>query len=239
MIALFTDFGWNGPYTGQMRAVLARREPAQPVIDLMHDAPRFAPVAAGHLLAALARDWPVGGVIVGVVDPGVGTAREAVVVEADGRWLVGPANGLFDVVAARADHTRWWRITRAPTGRSATFHGRDLFAPVAAELAQDRPVPGEPMAAPIEAGAERDYPGVVYCDAFGNAMTGLRAPAQPGRCLWVGHRRLEPGRTFADAAPGAPLWLVNSLGLVEIAVNRGSAQAQLGLSIGTPVEWST
>lgn len=238
MIALFTDFGWNGPYTGQMRAVLARRDPAQPVIDLMHDAPRFAPVAAGHLLAALAREWPLGSVIVGVVDPGVGTAREPVVVEADGRWFVGPANGLFDPVAARARRSRWWRITREPDGASATFHGRDLFAPVAADLAADHPVPGEPMAAAGEAGAEGDYAGVVYTDDFGNAMTGLRAPSDRRPRLRVGDRVLEPGRTFADVAPGEPLWLVNSLGLVEIAVNQGSARAHLGLSIGSPVAWS-
>jgi len=239
MIALFTDFGWNGPYTGQMRAVLARRDPARPVIDLMHDAPRFAPVAAGHVLAALAREWPLGSVIVGVIDPGVGTAREAVVVEADGRWFVGPGNGLFAVVAARARSTRWWRITREPDGPSATFHGRDLFAPVAADLAEDRPVPGEPMEAAVEPGAARDYAGVIYIDDFGNAMTGLRAPPDRRQRLSLADRVIEPGVTFADAAPGEPLWLVNSLGLVEIAVNQGSAQAQLGLSIGTPVAWST
>jgi S-adenosylmethionine hydrolase len=237
LIALFTDFGWSGPYTGQMRAVLARRDPAPAVVDLMHDAPRFAPRAAGHLLAALAHEWPVGSVIVGVVDPGVGTAREPVIVEADGRWFVGPANGLFDAPAARAWRSRWWRITREPAAASATFHGRDLFAPAAADLAQDRPVPGEPIAAPADPGAGADHAAVIYGDDFGNAMTGLRAPIDSGARLAVGDTMLEPGRTFADGAAGEPFWLVNSIGLVEIVVNQGRAMDRLGLTIGTPVAW--
>lgn len=237
MIALFTDFGLHGPYVGQVHAVLARHARGIPVIDLMHDAPTFDARAAGHLLAALAAELPAGTVFVGVVDPGVGTERRPAAVEADGRWFVGPANGLFDVVSARAEAPRWWRITRAAEGRSTTFHGRDLFAPVAAALARGEPVPGEEMAPPHDADAGDDLAEVVYVDGFGNAMTGLRAPAHTDLRLRVGEHRLAYGRTFADASAGQALWLVNSVGLVEIAVNQGSAAARLGLGPGTPVAW--
>lgn len=241
MIALFTDFGWSGPYVGQMHAVLARDGVTDPVIDLMHDAPSFDPVASGHLLAALVPAMPVGTIFVGVVDPGVGTARAPVVVEADGQWFVGPDNGLFDVVSARAADTRWWRITRAPERRSVTFHGRDLFAPVAAHIARGGAVPGRALPLPEYPGhAGADRGAVIYIDAFGNAVTGLRAPKnRMVPVLNVAGRCLSRRRTFADAAPGEAMWLVNSMDLVEIAVNRGSAAGMFGLTVGTKVTWGT
>ncbi len=239
MIALFTDFGWSGPYVGQMHAVLARDGAADPVIDLMHDAPSFDPVASGHLLAALAPSMPAGTIFVGVIDPGVGTTRDPVVVEADGQWFVGPDNGLFDVVSARAADTRWWRITRAPEGHSVTFHGRDLFAPVAALIARGGAVPGRALPLPdYPEEAASDRGAIIYIDAFGNAVTGLRPPGnRMVPVLNVAGRCLSRRRTFADAAPGEGLWLVNSMDLVEIAVNRGSAAEMFGLTVGTRVTW--
>lgn len=241
MIALFTDFGWSGPYVGQMHAVLARDGVTDPVIDLMHDAPSFDPLASAHLLAALAPAMPAGTIFVGVIDPGVGTARDPVIVEADGQWFVGPGNGLFDVVSARASDVRWWRITRAPDGHSVTFHGRDLFAPVAAHIARGGAVPGRALSLteyPDETGADRGA--VIYIDAFGNAVTGLRPPRdRMVTVLNVAGRCLSRRHTFADAAPGEGLWLVNSMDLVEIAVNRGSAAEMFGLTVGTPVGWGT
>lgn len=235
MIALFTDFGWRGPYVGQVHAVLARHAGTPTVIDLMHDAPAFRPVAAGHLLAALSGGMPAGTVFIGVVDPGVGTDRQSVAVQADEQWYVGPANGLFDVVSARAGNVEWWRITREPDGPASTFHGRDLFAPVAATLAREQPVPGERIDVPVDGNAGEDLAEVIYVDDYGNAMTGLRVAGDERRPLRIGTRHLARGRTFADAAEGEPLWLVNSIGLVEIAANRASAAELLGLEIGTPV----
>lgn len=237
MIALFTDFGLHGPYVGQVHAVLARHARGIPAIDLMHDAPAFDTRAAAHLLAALVPDFDAGTVFVGVVDPGVGTERPPVVVEAGGHWFVGPGNGLFDVVAARAGSARWWRITRAPELRSATFHGRDLFAPVAAALARGEPVPGQEMEPAHAPDAGDDLAAVIYVDGFGNAMTGLRAPARTGLRLRVGDRVLPGGRTFADAPAGEAMWLVNSIGLVEVVADRGSAAERLQLEPGTPVAW--
>jgi S-adenosyl-L-methionine hydrolase (adenosine-forming) len=142
MIALFTDFGLHGPYTGQMKAVLHQMAPGVPVIDLFADAPAGNPKAAAYLLAAYAAWFPTGTIFLCVVDPGVGGERPPLIIEADERWYVGPGNGLFELVQRRANAVRRWDITWQPERLSASFHGRDLFAPVAAMLACRAAPPG-------------------------------------------------------------------------------------------------
>jgi S-adenosylmethionine hydrolase len=142
MIALFTDLGLHGPYTGQMKAVLHQMAPGMPAIDLLADAPAGNPKASAYLLAVYAGWFPAGTIFLSVVDPGVGGARPSIILEADGRWYVGPGNGLFEVVQRRAKKTRSWDIDLKPERLSASFHGRDLFAPVAAMLARGEPPPG-------------------------------------------------------------------------------------------------
>src|SRR5262249_30155935 len=132
MIVLFMDFRLHGPYTGQMKAVLHQMAPGMPAIDLFADAPVGNPKASAYLLAVYAAWFPVGTVFLCIVDPGVGGTRPAIVLEADGRWYVGPGNGLFELVQRRARKTRSWDIDWKPERLSAGFHGRDLFAPVAA-----------------------------------------------------------------------------------------------------------
>jgi S-adenosylmethionine hydrolase len=236
-LALFTDFGWSGPYVGQVKAVLLREAPGVPVIDLLHDAPSFNPRAAGYLLAALGPELPAGTVLVCVVDPGVGSERRPVMLHADGRWYVGPDNGLLNVVARQARATRWWEITWRPQRLSSTFHGRDLFTPVAAQLALGKSPPGREVDPP--AGLERwpaDLAEVIYLDLYGNAASGLRAKAlPPDSFLRVRDRCFQPVNTFADAPPGTAVWYENSNGLAELAINQGSAAASCGLAVGTPV----
>ena len=132
MIFLFTDFGPAGPYLGQMEAVLRINAPGVDIINLVSDAPAGDPRLASYLLAALAADLPEGNVFLCVVDPGVGGERLPVALEADRRWFVGPDNGLLNTVAVRAKRVAWQIITWWPERLSASFHGRDLFAPVAA-----------------------------------------------------------------------------------------------------------
>lgn len=239
MIALFTDYGLSGPYTGQVKRVLAALAPGVPVIDLFADAPRGNPMASAYLLAAYATEFPPSSVIFAVVDPGVGTERAAAAVLAGGRWFVGPENGLFEIVVRRAaSPARWWHLTWRPQRLSATFHGRDLFAPVAARLACGGMPPGEerPIAALRRLAWPDELAEVIYVDGFGNAMTGLLPPAEPNAWrLRIGDRSLPPARTFGDVAPGVAFWYANANGLVEIAVNGGSAADALGLTIGSPV----
>lgn len=238
MIVLFTDFGLSGPYTGQMKAVLHRDAPGIPVIDLFADAPAASPAASAYLLAAYAVWFPAGTIFLCVVDPGVGGKRPAVIVEGDGRWYVGPGNGLFELVQRRAGKTRSWEIDWRPEQLSASFHGRDLFAPVAAMLARGEPPPGQPR---DDFDRRPDWPDdlaeIVYLDHYGNAMTGLRAAMLPPDAkLAAAGRMLERARTFSDRLPGSAFWYENSNGLAEIAVNQGRADRELGLAVGSAVE---
>ena len=236
MIVLCTDFGLEGPYTGQVKAVLARTAPAVPVVDLFADLPPFRPQLAAYLLAAYGEFFTAGDVIVAVVDPGVGGARAALVVEADGRRYVGPDNGVFEIVLRRAQAARCWAIAWRPATMSATFHGRDLFAPVAAGLARGEPPPGTATAPTRYRDWPDDLAEIVYVDRYGNAMTGLRAALLPnGTKLEVGGMRVARARTFTDVPPGSLLWYANANGLAEIAAHGASAAARLGLAPGSRV----
>jgi S-adenosyl-L-methionine hydrolase (adenosine-forming) len=235
MVFLFTDFGAGDLYVGQIKMVLQQQMRAVAVIDLLHEAPAFNMRASAHLLAALAAQIPPDSVILAVVDPGVGGVRDAVVLNADGKWIVGPDNGLMSVAAARAKACSHWRITWRPVKLSASFHGRDLFAPIVAAITRGE-FPAEKAETLSGLGVDfgaADLNEIIYIDHYGNALTGLRAEgvARDAR-LVIDGRRIEYARVFADAAPGAVFWYENSLGLVEIAANSAHAVATLGLKIG-------
>ena len=235
MIALFTDFGLEGPYLGQVQAVLHQQAPGIPVINLFSDLVPFEIQGAASLLPAYAKAFPPASVFLCVVDPGVGSARPGAVVKADGRWYVGPNEGLFAMLARQSGQLECWQLAE-PEGVSTSFHGRDVFAPVAAQLARGGKVPG--MSASISSLEQPDWPDdlyqVVYIDRFGNAMTGVRATAiAAGVPLEVNEQAVNMARTFSDVTPGGAFWYENANGLVEFAVNRGRADAVLGLKAGT------
>ncbi|MDI3298043.1 MAG: SAM-dependent chlorinase/fluorinase [Bacillota bacterium] len=263
-ILFLSDFG-DSEYAGICRAVIAGIAPGAPLIDLSHHVPPFD-VAAGALVALdAARYAPPGSVWLAVVDPGVGAGRRALALRTGrGDLMVGPDNGLLlPAAAALGGVAGAWSLEN-PAYRlpqiSATFHGRDLFAPAAAHLA--RGVEPQELGPPVEAGSLVRAPlpeprleegpeprlraTVVLFDPFGSAR--LRAPAallaalalEPGRpaLLRAGGRswRLVVGRTFADVPEGAPLLLEDSSGDILVAVHRGSAREQLGLERGQEVE---
>ncbi len=238
MIALFTDFGLAGPYTGQMKAVLAREAPDVPVIDLFADAPAARPDLAAYLLAAYAAWFPAGTVFLAVVDPGVGGARAALALEADGKWFVGPDNGLFALVRRRATTARAVRLAGDGRALSASFHGRDLFAPAAARIARGEGAGG--VDDPGDAIDRPEWPDalarIVYIDHYGNAMTGLMAGDLAADAVFArGGAEIHRARTFSDVAPGQAFWYENANGLIEIAVNQGRADRVLGLSVGDAI----
>lgn len=238
MIVLFTDFGLRGPYVGQMKAVLLRAAPAVPVVDLMHDAPAFDAQSSAYLLAALVDAFPAGAVFLCVVDPGVGSpGRRPLILRAGEHWFVGPDNGLFELVARHQTAAVEWReILWRPQTLSASFHGRDLFAPVAAALAcGETPHSTQLVREPVDDWPE-DLPRIIYLDNFGNAMTGLRARRLPVDArLQVGGQILLRAHTFSDVPPGQGFWYENANGLAEIAVNQGHAANVLGLSLRQPI----
>ena len=249
MIVTFTDFGVQGPYLGQMRAAVMDVAPSVPVIDLMSDVPAFDVRAAAYLLPAVMAPFAAGTVCLGVVDPGVGSQRRPVVLKADDRWFVGPDNGLFEIVARRAQCASWWEITWRPDVLSSSFHGRDLFAPVAAEIARGLQADGAPVLARCDVlqykdgmpndlfeGLSDDLPVVIYIDGYGNCMTGLRWEAlDENACVRIGDVTVVRAGTFSEVEIGTPFFYKNALGLLEIAVNQGRADTDLDLSVGSQV----
>ncbi|MBK1716294.1 SAM hydrolase/SAM-dependent halogenase family protein [Thiocystis violacea] len=236
-ILLATDFG-EGPYMGQMRARLGALRPETPTLDLIQDLPPFRPDLAAYLLPALARDMPRRSLYLCVVDPGVGGERAGLLVQADGDWFMGPDNGLFALAVRRALEPIPWRIGWRPPRMSASFHGRDWFAPAAARLCRGEDLelsalnPGDILGSDWP----DELPAILYVDCFGNLITGLTVPAADHQgSLCVGTQRLPRARTFCEVAPGQAFWYENAFGLIEIAVNQGRADRALGLSVGDSI----
>lgn len=238
-ITLLTDFGTADGYAAAMKGAIARIAPSAFVEDASHEIPAGDVVAAAFALRRYWRGYPEGTVHVVVVDPGVGSERRAIAVEADGRFLVGPDNGVFSFALEDAQHFQAFELA-APAGASATFHGRDVFAPAAARI-----VNGERPAAPISGLMRITLPPVVateatvrgeivHIDRFGNLISNI-----PGNMLRArascGDREIAVARTYAAVEPGAPLVLVNSDGWVEVAVRDGNAARTLQLERGAPL----
>jgi len=238
MIVLVTDFGLESPYVGQMKGVLKTLAPAEIVIDLFHNIPVFDVKIAATLLAAYFLDFPVDSIFLCIVDPQVGGDVAPVVVYAHKRWFIGRDNGLFNSLIAGDKQAKMWRIPLDPTKiLSNSFHGRDLFAPFAAQLALFGVPPSlELMPRPPVCHDSLDYPWTIYIDHYGNVMTGIRAQALPQQAkLMIESHQLTRSRTFSDCAIGEAFWYENANGLVEVAVNQGHAANMLGLTIGLRV----
>lgn len=239
-ILMFTDFGDADLYVGQIETVLDRYAPGARVISLLNEAPCFNVTAASHLLAAMARTVPRGHVFLAIVDPGVGAARDGIVARVDGRSYVGPDNGLLSVIWARGTMKSAWRITAWPDNAAVSFHGRDVFAPMAAAVVTGefpnenvKSIPAPQVLLPAD-----DLSEIIYLDHYGNAFTGLRGEGlSTERSLRIRRMDFRHARVFAEAEPGRGFWYVNSLGLVEVAMPGNSAAKMLGLRVGQTVEW--
>lgn len=257
-----TDFGTADGYVGAMKGTIACFAPAACLLDLTHEIPPQDVRAAAFALQRAVPYYPRRTVHCAVVDPGVGTPRRPLALRVpEDQFLVGPDSGVFTLFlppfvddepeAVELTEPEWWR---APVEISATFHGRDIFAPVAAHLARlldEGTVPDLTtfgrrahelarfdMPVPVE---DRDgYRGeVVTVDHFGNAVTNLSAPwvAKSGDHAFVdiGDREIPLVRTYGDVAVGELCALVNSSGWLEVAEREGSAAERLGLAPGIPV----
>jgi S-adenosylmethionine hydrolase len=241
IITILTDFGTADGYVGEMKGVLATGAPGAALVDVAHDLAAHDVDGARLALARYWRKFPEGTVHIVVVDPGVGGGRAALAVASEGRFLVGPDNGVLSPALLQPG-MRCVSLP-IPSGAAPTFHGRDVFAPAAAGLAQGIALDalGEPFAEPLvrrtpEATRRDDgaVAGVVITiDRFGNAVTNLMA--RRGGVLMVAGRQLALSRTYGDVEHGAPVALVGSSGLVEIALRDGNAAAQLGLQRGSAV----
>jgi S-adenosyl-L-methionine hydrolase (adenosine-forming) len=238
LVTLLTDFGRSDSYVGVMKGVIYGICPQAIVVDLTHDV-RPQDVAGGRFQLGMAVPYfPPGTIHVAVVDPGVGTGRRSIAIETDRSWLVGPDNGLLVLAdeirsAVVLDRPEFWRSAIA----SGTFHGRDVFAPVAAHL-----LDGVPLAA---LGTAIDPAGLVRLtaipnsiqaiDHFGNGITNILGTAL-GLQVRVRNQVLRSVQTYGEAEEGEAIALVGSHGFIEIAVNGGDAQRRLGLQVGDRVE---
>ena len=233
---MFTDYGLHGPYLGQVQAVLHRLLPGEKIINLLADAPRNNPRASAYLLAAFSRAFGAapGTIFFSVVDPGVGSFQDRpVVLKADEQWYLGPDNGLFDIVCRYSSRVQCWSLDWRPEKLSASFHGRDLYAPAAAMIRKNE-IPGKEIPWEDRHGWPDDLSEIIYVDHFGNCMTGTRAEMLDNiNEIQVSGFTITYARTFSSVPSGDAFWYRNSQGLVEIAVNGSSAAEQLNLGIGT------
>ncbi|MCI4363294.1 MAG: SAM-dependent chlorinase/fluorinase [Thermoplasmata archaeon] len=253
LVTLSTDLGWA--YAAQMKAVLYASLPRGSVVDLAHDLPAHNLVASSFLFREMAARFPAGTVHVGVVDPGVGGKRAPVAVRCrDGSFLVGPDNGLLAPLAERLHVDKVVRLRPAKKRVGATFDGRDLFAPSAAQLAAGRSIEtlGTPHALRrVDLPTPRRGSGsaeatVLWVDPFGNLITNVPSDWLPARAHELGiligttRRSARAVRAYEELPHGALGVLPSSSGLLEIAVRESSAAELLDASAGDPlrVEWS-
>jgi S-adenosylmethionine hydrolase len=255
IVTLTTDFGLREPFVGIMKGMMLGHASQLRFIDMAHDVSAFQPVEAGFWLAGALRYFPAGTVHVAVVDPGVGTSRALLAVLANDQVLLAPDNGLLAPLAIRRKIDRIIRIDLARLVQfgvsdiSATFHGRDVFAPLAAAIASGRCDPvdlGEEVESLDLSGwpatttrADGGIAGVVVAvDRFGNLISNIEATAVVALAtptVHIGGLRVPLRRTYGDAAAGEYLGLINSFEVLEVARSRGNAAAGLNLAVGAPI----
>ena len=249
-VTLLTDFGTSDGYVAAMKGVLAQIAPNVLIDDASHDIPPGDTRAAAFALRRYWRLYPAGSVHLVVIDPGVGSARKALVVQADERILIGPDNGVFTLVLTEAEEWSAYSAERADffrTELSSTFHGRDVFAPLAAHLAAGRatadvgprvenPILLE-LPAPTREG-ERTVGEVVYVDHFGNLVSNIPVSmiTRSVRVRLGTYHVLPLSNTYSDAAVGAAVALINSDDVLEIGVRDGSAARHFRIGRGARIE---
>jgi len=255
IVTLTTDFGLREPFVGIMKGVMLAHAAQLRFIDMAHDVSAFQPVEAGFWLAGALRYFPAGTLHMAVVDPGVGTPRAILVALASEQALLAPDNGLLAPLAVRGKIDRVIRVDNTRLVQfgvsdvSATFHGRDVFAPLAAAIAAGRCNPsdlGEEIGEIDQSGwpetTERADGGVsgviVAVDRFGNLISNIsaaRVVALTSPTIHIGGLRLPLRRTYGEAAAGDYLGLINSFEVLEVARSRGNAAAGLNLAVGAPI----
>jgi len=250
VVTLTTDFGLRDPYVAEMKGVILRLAPETRLVDITHDVDSHDVVGAALVLEAAVPFFPAGSIHLVVIDPGVGTARRGLAVNAGDATFVGPDNGLLTPIFSRGG----WRAVELAAAElrlphvSRTFHGRDVFAPAAAHLA--RGVPLERFGPAVDDPVRVAWPevhavgsavagAVLHVDRFGNLITSIAAAAVEGlgseASIHIAGRRLPLVGTYADLPRGAAGALIGSSNRLEVAVREGSAAAVLKARRGTPV----
>jgi S-adenosylmethionine hydrolase len=254
IVSLLTDFGLRDGYVGAMKGVMLGIDPELQLVDISHQIERHDIVLAAQMLGHLAGHFPTGTVHLAVVDPGVGSERRALAVETEDYFFIGPDNGLFTVALQKHPPLRLVAIESSPflpAGRSDTFHGRDVFAPVAAHCAAGvrveqfgRQVDEYRMAGiPVPRRRGTTLQGeIITADHFGNLVTNISRGELETFCHGA-EVHIEVGRTvisglsrsYLQAGRGSPLAIINSWDHLEVAVSGGDARRELGVERGQAV----
>ncbi len=261
IVTLTTDFGLRDSYVAQMKGTILSIAIRVSIVDVTHAISRHSILQAAFLIADVWRTYPDGTAHVVVVDPGVGTERRPIALEAHGQYFVGPDNGVFSRIMQEAEqagagwtgvvlsNTDYWRTPAV----SATFHGRDIFAPVAAHLVNGTFLThlGDALTEPVrlhlpafttegEGNGNAVTGEIIYVDSFGNCVTNIPASALPPPnsapvSVTSGTLTLPYVQTYGIVTDGQPLALIGSHGYLELAARRGNAEAMYGFTVGTPV----
>jgi S-adenosylmethionine hydrolase len=259
VIGLFTDYGWDDPYVAQLKGVILTVNPNARLLDITHSVAPFNVTEGSYLLDQCAEEFPAGTIFVAVVDPQVGTDRDPILLEtAKEKFYVGPDNGLFSQVLAREGFSKAWKLDKPeffrPGATSHTFHGRDIFGPVAAHLAAG--TDPERFGTPIKTlvllpNQEPTFSGglitaeVLHIDRYGNVILNVAGDSDMAAKLKEGNLvKISIGRenysaplvkTYGEVEKGRLLLLYGGSGLLEIGMNQGSAARQLKVEPGTSV----
>lgn len=252
IITLTTDFGYEDGYVGVVKGVILRICPEARTVDLSHEIQPWNISAASWIVSNSYSYFPKGTVHVAVVDPGVGSKRRFLLLEANGYYFIGPDNGIFSGILAKAETpVRAFELTQSEywlPELSSSFHARDVFAPVSAHFVAGVPVEklGEEITLEslvhLPAREPKTKEGrlegsVVYVDRFGNLITNIkRDSVKMASLCQVGKRSIgRIGHTYGSAEQGAPVAFVGSHGFLEIAVSQGRADEKLDAGVNTPV----
>ncbi|MCX5874654.1 MAG: SAM-dependent chlorinase/fluorinase [Deltaproteobacteria bacterium] len=250
IITLTTDFGTQDGFVAQMKGVILHINPEALIVDTTHDIEPFSPIEAALVVNGFFGYFPPGTIHLVVVDPGVGSSRRAIVARCQGHYFVGPDNGVFSLVfrnnvaceIREIKNPKFFMAQQHPT-----FHGRDIFAPVAARLSSGWPF--EDVGPSIQDPERLSYPPalkteygiegkVIYVDRFGNLSVNIETSMldKPVKEINLGSLSIKGlSRTFCDVPDYQPVALINSFGLLEIAINKASAGESLGIGLGARV----
>ncbi|MEY3219974.1 MAG: hypothetical protein RIT27_1331 [Pseudomonadota bacterium] len=238
MVILFTDFGIGSPYQAQLKAQLWLYNAVPPIIDLHADLAAFQMNLAAYLLPAYVEKFPPASVFLCVVDPEVGSARRPLAIYCKERWFVGPDNGLFQILVQHFEEVKGFEIIWRPQNLSATFHGRDLFAPIAAQLSNQYINGLQPIShlMPTDYHLPNDLWKIIYIDSYGNLFSGIRATTLSKTAnIKMEEHTFSYAETFSNVKKGQGFWYENSIGLVELAINQGNAAHTYQTCIGKSI----
>jgi S-adenosyl-L-methionine hydrolase (adenosine-forming) len=255
VITLTTDYGTNDHLVGTLKGVILKINPEATIVDITHNVAPFDLLDAALAIGSAYSYFPPRTIHVVVVDPGVGTERRPLLVTAENQYFVAPDNGVLSVIYEREENVVARNVTAAHyflQPISQTFHGRDIFAPIAAWLSKgwqtasmgEEITDHKKFALPKPKTADGVVKGIVMrIDAFGNLITNFRVEDLPESALTNGDVKFQVGNqaisrmvpTFASGNAGEPVAYVGSAGYVEIAVNKGNASRTLSIGRGTPI----